>query len=62
MQDFARHRLGLAPDFFNQNFLRTHGFMIRQKLFLASGVAPVVHRKMFLAAAVFFARCEMSWF
>jgi hypothetical protein len=32
-------------DFFNQHFLRAHGFIIRQNWFLASRIAPVVHPK-----------------
>ena len=33
--DFTRHGFGLAPDFFNQDFLRAHGFIFRQNLLLA---------------------------
>lgn len=51
MQDFAHHRFGLVLDFFNQNFLRAHGFIIRQNLFLASWIAPFVQLKLPLAAA-----------
>src|ERR1039458_4817135 len=46
VQNFPQHRFGLALDFFNQHFLRAHGFIIRQNLLLASCIAPIVHSKM----------------
>jgi hypothetical protein len=39
VQNFAHQRFWFVPDFFDQNFLRTHVLIIRQNHFLASGIA-----------------------